>query len=196
MSDENTRRDLQPARDLGERAPSYETVAGDVAAIVAAARDSAARSVNAALTVAYWLIGQRLVEYEQSGQDWAEYGAALIEQIADDLTVRFGRGFSRQNLQYMRQFYLAYPPNRIRQTAADNLAQSTSGDSNRAKEKIVQDSLAAEFLQVTAIQQMDPCLARRPFGLGIIALSNHRTWLLLGLEVLPLAGFLRRRVED
>jgi hypothetical protein len=118
MSEENTRRELQPADDLSEGDLSYQAVVGDVAAIIAAARDSAARSVNAALTVAYWLIGQRLVEYEQSGRDRAEYGTALIEQLADDLAARFGRGFSRQNLQYMRQFYLAYPPNRIRQTAS------------------------------------------------------------------------------
>ena len=32
------------------------------------------------------------------------------------MTGRFGRGFSRQNIQNMRLFYLTYPPDRIRQT--------------------------------------------------------------------------------
>ena len=45
-------------------------------------------------------------------------GSALIERLAEDLTPRFGRGFSRQNLQNMRQFYLAYPPDKIRQTVS------------------------------------------------------------------------------
>ena len=73
----------------------YEAVYGDVSKIIDAARESAARSVNAAMTAAYWLIGRRIVEFEQSGEDRAEYGAALVEKLAEDLTGRFGRGFSQ-----------------------------------------------------------------------------------------------------
>ena len=46
---------------------SYEIVFGDVSKIIDAARDSAVRSVNASMTAAYWLIGRRIVEFEQSG---------------------------------------------------------------------------------------------------------------------------------
>ena len=53
---------------------------------------------------------------DQDGQDRAAYGDALIERPASDLTKRFGRGFSRQNLQQMRSFYLAWPIETIRQT--------------------------------------------------------------------------------
>ncbi len=102
---------------------SYRAVCGDVSKIIDAARESAARSVNAAMTAAYWLVGRRIVEFEQSGEDRAEYGAALIERLAEDLTVQFGRGFSRQNVQNMRLFYLAYPPERIRQTVSGKLAR-------------------------------------------------------------------------
>ena len=111
-----------PAKEVAEVAP-YEAVFGDVSKIIGAARESAARSVNAAMTAAYWLIGRRIVEFEQSGEERAEYGKALIERLAEDLTRRFGRGFSRQNLQHMRLFYLAYPPNRIRQTVSGKLAR-------------------------------------------------------------------------
>ena len=101
---------------------SYRAVCGDVSKIIDAARESAARSVNAAMTAAYWLVGRRIVEFEQSGEDRAEYGAALIERLAEDLTVRFGRGFSRQNVQNMRLFYLSYQPERILQTVSGKLA--------------------------------------------------------------------------
>ena len=111
-----------PAKEGAEVAP-YEAVFGDVSKIIDAARESAARSVNAAMTAAYWLIGRRIVEFEQSGEERAEYGAALMERLAEDLTRQFGRGFSRQNLQHMRLFYLAYPPNRIRQTVSGKLAR-------------------------------------------------------------------------
>ena len=41
-----------------------------------------------------------------------------LSGLPNDLTQRFGRGFSRQNLQQMRQFYSAWPPDRICQTAS------------------------------------------------------------------------------
>ena len=90
--------------------------------IIDAARESVARSVNAAMTAAYWLIGRRVVEFDQSEEERAEYGAALIERLAEDLTGRFGRGFSRQNIQNMRLFYLAYPPDQICQTVSGKSA--------------------------------------------------------------------------
>ena len=106
----------------GEFDAPYKDVFGDVSKIIDAARESAARSANAAMTAAYWLVGRRIVEFEQSGEDRAEYGAALIERLAADLTARFGRGFSRQNMYYMRQFYLSYKPDRILQTLSGTLA--------------------------------------------------------------------------
>ena len=101
---------------------SYEIVFGDVSKIIDAARDSAVRSVNASMTAAYWLIGRRIVEFEQSGEERAEYGAALLERLAGDLTVRFGRGFSRQNIYNMRLFYVSYPPDQIFQTVSGESA--------------------------------------------------------------------------
>ena len=106
----------KPIVNSNELSAQYQSIFGDVSRIVDAARQSAARSVNAVMTAAYWLIGRHIVEFEQSGEERAEYGAALIERLSDDLTGRFGRGFSRQNVQQMRLFYLSYPHERIRQT--------------------------------------------------------------------------------
>ena len=105
--------------------------------IIDVARQSAARSVNAAMTAAYWLIGHRIVEFEQSGEERAGYGTALIEKLAEALTGRFGRGFSRQNLQHMRLLYLAYPPDQIRQTL--------SGKSETASVEVGFDDLLTAF---------------------------------------------------
>ena len=115
---------LAPGRSALSQDPPYQAVYGDVSRIIDAARDSAARSVNAAMTAAYWLIGRRIVEFEQSGEDRAEYGAALIGRLAEDLTVQFGRGFSPQNIYNMRLFYLSYPPDRILQTPSGEWAPS------------------------------------------------------------------------
>ncbi|MFN8489507.1 MAG: PDDEXK nuclease domain-containing protein [Caldilineaceae bacterium] len=74
-----------------------------------AARYQAARSVNSAHVCANWLIGQQIVEAEQRGAERAEYGAKLLENLAQQLLHEYGSGFSVSSLKYMRLFYLGYP---------------------------------------------------------------------------------------
>lgn len=69
----------------------------------------AIHAVNHELIATCWQVGQHIVEFEQAGQLRAEYGKALIQQLANDLTLRHGKGFSRSNLIRIRQFYLVYP---------------------------------------------------------------------------------------
>ncbi len=66
------------------------------------------RYVNTALVATYWLIGRRVVEYEQKGKGRADYGQELLKKLSKDLTHTFGRGFSPDNLESMRRFYLEY----------------------------------------------------------------------------------------
>jgi predicted nuclease of restriction endonuclease-like (RecB) superfamily len=122
-------------RPSGNLAAHYDSILGDISHVIDAARKSAARSVNCIMTAAYWLIGRRIVESEQKGEKRAAYGAELIERLSVDLRKRYGNGFSRQNLQQMRQFYLLYRPEQIYQTAsgesvnnsATNICQTPSG---------------------------------------------------------------------
>ena len=114
----------KPIVKADELDAQYQSIFGDVSSIIDAARRSAARSVNAVMTTAYWMIGQHIVEFEQSGEERAEYGTALIKRLAVDLTQRFGRGFSRQNIQQMRLFYLSYPPEQILQALSEESGQS------------------------------------------------------------------------
>ena len=72
-------------------------------------RVEAVRAVNAQITKTYWQVGRQIVEFEQGGKSKAEYGKALIDNLARDLGLRHGRGFSRSNLIRSRQFYLAWP---------------------------------------------------------------------------------------
>lgn len=104
--------------DLTASTPKYGDVHSEIVLLLDAARHNAARSVNAVMTTAYWEIGRRIIDLEQDGQDRAAYGEALIERLANDLTKRFGRGFSRQNLWQMRAFHLAWPEAAILQTVS------------------------------------------------------------------------------
>lgn len=107
----------------------YGDVCDGIVELLSAARQAAARNVNALMTATYWEIGRRIVEAEQKGKRRAGYGEQLIERLSLDLTQRFGRGFSRPNLQQMRQFYLEWSPDKIRQTVSSELEirQTPSG---------------------------------------------------------------------
>lgn len=103
-----------------------------MANIVDVARGSAVRSVNAIMTATYWLIGQHIVEFEQSGKKRAHYGEAIVEDLAEDLSARFGRGFSVRNIWQMRAFFLSWPiPKMANRELEDQLIlQTASGESS------------------------------------------------------------------
>ncbi len=94
----------------------YSAVRADIIALLDAARQTAARSVNAVMTATYWSVGRRIVEFEQGGQERAAYGAEMIKRLGADLSREFGRGFGWRNLTQMRAFYLAWPAGQILQT--------------------------------------------------------------------------------
>ncbi len=72
------------------------------------ARKSIVSNINTTMTKTYFLIGKRIVEEEQNGNERAEYGENLIKNLSKRLTEEFGKGFSKRNLWQMKQFYLAY----------------------------------------------------------------------------------------
>ncbi|MBE7466826.1 MAG: DUF1016 domain-containing protein [Planctomycetes bacterium] len=77
--------------------------------ILESARASVVRSVNSAQVAANWLIGREIVEEEQKGTKRAEYGARLIAELSSRLRKDFGNGYSVNNLEHFRRFYLTYP---------------------------------------------------------------------------------------
>jgi predicted nuclease of restriction endonuclease-like (RecB) superfamily len=130
----------RPVARKKSAAPTTDHYSGLVAGIrelLEAARRSSARAVNAMMTATYWEIGRRIVEFEQGGDERAGYGDELLKHLSQDLSVRVGRGFSRQNLQNMRQFYLAASRDRICQTpsgksADPGIRQTAPGKSSRS----------------------------------------------------------------
>lgn len=75
----------------------------------------ALQSVSVNLTIRNYIIGHYIVEYEQNGNDRAEYGAKIIDNLADSL--KHIKGLSPTNLRLFRTFYQVYP--QIQQTLSD-----------------------------------------------------------------------------
>lgn len=78
--------------------------------------DKVQRQVNTALTLRNWIIGNYIVEYEQSGKDRAEYGSGLLKAIAKRLMKIGVKSLQERNLYLCRDFYKTYP--QILQTAS------------------------------------------------------------------------------
>ena len=79
-----------------------------VVSILEQARANVVRSVNNNLVIAYWHIRREIVQEIQGGDERAEYGKQVIEQLSTKLTRKYGRGFSTTNLRYFRTFYTVY----------------------------------------------------------------------------------------
>ena len=76
--------------------------------LLAEARKSIVRNVNQTMVYTYFEIGRMIVEDEQQGEYRAGYGKKVLIDLSRRLTEEFGRGFSADNLDRMRNFYLCY----------------------------------------------------------------------------------------
>ena len=80
----------------------------EIKKILKNARQKAYTAVNSVMVEAYWEIGRRIVEEEQSGRERAEYGKEIIKNLSKELTEEFGKGFGERNIRNIRQFYVLF----------------------------------------------------------------------------------------
>ena len=93
-----------------EPTPSaYDALIEQISTTYESGRRQAVRQAQTTLLQTYWAIGRHLVEFEQGGQIKAGYGKKLLQTVSQELSLRFGKGFSRVNLTQMRQVYLRFP---------------------------------------------------------------------------------------
>lgn len=76
--------------------------------LVINSRNKVYQTMNTEMLNLYWNIGKAIMEIQQ-GDKRASYGDALLEKLSQKLTVEFGKGFSKRNLESMRKFYIYYP---------------------------------------------------------------------------------------
>jgi predicted nuclease of restriction endonuclease-like (RecB) superfamily len=107
-----------------------------VVSILEQARANVARSINSNIVIAYWLIGREVVVALQGGGERAEYGERLLGELSEQLTKRYGRGFSVTNLRYFRLFYQAF------NDRAPEIHHSTSDELRALTQEAVLDDLA------------------------------------------------------
>lgn len=87
----------------------YQTLLSNIRATYLTGQSEAIKAARRQLVLTYWAIGRHIVEFEQAGNEKAEYGSKILERLSRDLSDQLGSGFSRTNLIYMRLCFIRYP---------------------------------------------------------------------------------------
>jgi len=104
-----------------DKLSKYSNMIERISKIIEQSKRKIISTVNFEMVQCYHSIGREIVEEEQKGTQRAEYGKAIIDNLAQSLVSVYGKGFSRRNLFLMRKFYLTYP---IVQTLSAQLSWS------------------------------------------------------------------------
>ena len=109
------KKDKRNARQIAPVVPevvdgrTYADLVGAIGLLLDRAREKIATTANTTLVETYWNTGRYIVEYEQHGADRAKYGSALLSHLTRDLALKYGKGYGKSNLIYMRKLYRAFP---------------------------------------------------------------------------------------
>jgi hypothetical protein len=128
-----------------------------VVSILEQARSNVVRAVNTNMVLAYWLIGREIVQELQRGEERAEYGEQVLENLSVRLTDRYGKGFSVANLKNFRQFYQVYADRAgaIRYPSGSEFAQAFSPHLSWSHYRAlmrVEDAAARDFYESEAAE--------------------------------------------
>ena len=105
--------------------------------VIQEAHGVVSRVANWAMVEANWRVGFLIVEDEQKGKRKAEYGKAVLRDLARRLTAEYGSGYDESNLRYMRLFYLAFP---IRDALCHELSWMHYRSLTRVSDPIARDA--------------------------------------------------------
>lgn len=106
---------------------------GKIAELIELARKKVATTANLTMVHTYFEIGRTIVEDEQQGKERAAYGKAVLKNLSKRLAEKFGKGFSVDNLERMKKFFLIYS-NQISATPL-RILQDTEGKPNTIQQR-------------------------------------------------------------
>ena len=85
-----------------------ENLYNDIKLLVEESKRKVYKMVNTEMINLYWSIGKMIVD-KQGEAEKAKYKDYIIQELSMRLTSKFGKGFSKRNLERMRKFYICYP---------------------------------------------------------------------------------------
>ena len=103
--------------------PQYRQLFGDIVKMIQQGRQHVATEVNSTVVLLYWSIGKRIND-EILTADRADYGDKIIDSISQELSLKYGKGYSRSALFRMLRFAKLYPEKQIVATVSRQLSWS------------------------------------------------------------------------
>ncbi len=85
---------------------NFDSLVHTIHSVQDALQEQAAHAVNLALTARNWLIGYYIVEFEQRGEDRAEYGEQLLKKL--EISIK-KKGMTERRFREFRRLYIVYP---------------------------------------------------------------------------------------
>ena len=85
---------------------NFDSLVHTIHSVQDALQEQAAHAVNLALTARNWLIGYYIVEFEQHGEDRAEYGEQLLKRLETRIKKK---GMTERRFREFRRLYIVYP---------------------------------------------------------------------------------------
>ena len=103
---------------------------------------AASRTVDTYLVARNFLFGRYIVHFEQEGADRAHYGKQTLKALSQALQATAGRGFSVDNLELMRRFYLVFRTDMLQAPPSETPSQTSIPDPSEKSETHSRISLA------------------------------------------------------
>lgn len=121
-----------------------EKLYGGIKQLIEQAKNFIVQNVNTTLVFTNYHIGKIIVEDEQQGEKRAAYAEKTLKNLSKRLTKEYGSGYSKRNLELMKQFYISCNK-RIAQTlsALSGIMQTQSAQLDKyeiasRKSKVIQ----------------------------------------------------------
>ena len=114
----------------------YAAFLGELKTRIKSAQIKAAVSANRALIELYWELAEKIVEKQKDSQ----WGDGLITQMSKDLREEFPdmKGFSKRNLELMRQWYLFW-------TTDNAIGQQAAAPTGKNRQPVDQCAIAKQL---------------------------------------------------
>jgi endonuclease YncB( thermonuclease family) len=151
------------------------TVIHDIERIYETGQHDAKTDGNKLTLYTNWRIGERIHKEEQHASDRADYGTRLLDTLSDRLNRKYGKGFSRRNLAYMRLFHRSYKLAEVHYELTWGHYQRLLGVADERKRRDLERQALAEHLTERQLRDLTrrrpPRAPKRPEG----RLDTHAT---------------------
>ncbi len=108
---------------MSESSVPEKGLLSEIKQLIQSAKQRAAVAVNAELTLLYWEVGTRISK-EVLKEERGEYGKQVVANLAAELSIAFGKGWSKKQLHHCLRFAEAFPDNQIVSTLWRQLSWS------------------------------------------------------------------------